>query len=60
MVERISSTQEEGSRRQYLVRWGGGDMTWEPEKMLTHVPELLKQFLDANALPCRVHILSGA
>ena len=41
-VQHISSTRREGARRQYLVHWEGGDLTWEPERMLTHCPVLLK------------------
>jgi hypothetical protein len=33
-------------------------MTWEPERSLTHVPELLRQFWEAKELPCP-HAIQG-
>jgi hypothetical protein len=57
-VEYISSTRGEGNRRQYRIHWVGGDISWEPESMLTHCPELLKQFWDSKQLPCP-HLIRG-
>jgi hypothetical protein len=51
-VSHISSTEGEGSTRMYQVHWVGGEITWEPEDMLTNCPELLKQFWDSKQLPC--------
>ena len=57
-VQHISSTRGEGARRQYLVHWEGGDLTREPERMLTHCLALLKAFWDSNGLDCP-HPLKG-
>lgn len=51
-VEYISSTKFEGSRRQYKVHWLGGDITWEPEKMLTNCPDIVREFWESKDLPC--------
>jgi Reverse transcriptase (RNA-dependent DNA polymerase)/RNase H-like domain found in reverse transcriptase/Integrase zinc binding domain/Chromo (CHRromatin Organisation MOdifier) domain/Retroviral aspartyl protease len=59
-VDWIESTRGEGKKRQYLVHWLGyqDEQTWEPESMLTHCPQKLREFWDRKQIPCP-HPLRG-
>jgi len=59
-VDWIESTRGEGKKRQYLVHWLGyqDEQTWEPENMLTHCPQKLREFWERKQILCP-HPLRG-
>jgi hypothetical protein len=52
-VEALLAHRRAGNRYQYLVKWKGYDTsynTWEPERNLTHMEELLDEYKNRRKL----------